>query len=125
VSEERLVVLVDDEPYIRETISFILELEGYQVRAAVNGSEGLALIRKLKPRAVLLDAMMPEMDGFEVCRRLRADPEVTGTTVIMLTAMGQKVDEENARTAGVDHFLTKPFDDEEVLRLLDEAFSNG
>ena len=122
---ERVVVLVDDEPYIRETISFILELEGYQVRAAVNGREGLELIREVKPRAVLLDAMMPEMDGFEVCRRLRADPEVAGTTVFMLTAMGQKLDQETAHAAGVDHFLTKPFEDEEVLRLLDEAFGTG
>ncbi len=66
---------------------------------------------------------MPLMDGFEVCRRVRSDPEVAATRIIMLTAMGQRVDEERGREAGVDHFLTKPFDEEEVFRLLDKAFA--
>lgn len=119
---ERLVLLVDDEPNIRETISFILEMEGFVVRTAVNGREGLAKIRELRPRVVLLDAMMPEMDGFEVCRRVREDADLSSTTIIMLTAMGQKADRERAQAVGVDHYLTKPFDDEEVLGLLEAAF---
>ncbi len=120
---ERLVLLVDDEPNIRETISFILEMEGFVVRTAVNGREGLAKIRELRPRVVLLDAMMPEMDGFEVCRRVREDADLSSTTIIMLTAMGQKADRERAQAVGVDHYLTKPFDDEEVLGLLEAAFA--
>jgi CheY-like chemotaxis protein len=119
---ERLVLLVDDEPNIRETISFILEMEGFVVRTAVNGREGLEQIRELRPRVVLLDAMMPEMDGFEVCRRVREDADLSSTTIIMLTAMGQKADRERAQAVGVDHYLTKPFDDEEVLGLLEAAF---
>jgi CheY-like chemotaxis protein len=120
----RTVVVVDDSPSIRETISFILEMEGYQVRSAVNGAEGLELLRDVRPKAVLLDAMMPEMDGFEVCRRVRQDPELSDLVVIMLTAMGQKVDEERAREAGVDHFLTKPFDHEEALSLLEGIYGS-
>ena len=120
----RTVVVVDDSPSIRETISFILEMEGYDVRSAVNGAEGLALIRDVRPKAVLLDAMMPEMDGFEVCRQVRQDPELSDLVVIMLTAMGQKVDEERAREAGVDHFLTKPFDHEEALSLLEGIYGS-
>ena len=120
----RTVVVVDDSPSIRETISFILEMEGYDVRSAVNGAEGLALIRDVRPKAVLLDAMMPEMDGFEVCRQVRQDPELSDLVVIMLTAMGQKVDEERAREAGVDHFLTKTFDHEEALSLLEGIYGS-
>jgi CheY-like chemotaxis protein len=120
----RTVVVVDDSPSIRETISFILEMEGYDVRSAVNGAEGLELLREVRPKAVLLDAMMPEMDGFEVCRHVREDPELSGLVVIMLTAMGQKVDEERAREAGVDHFLTKPFDHEEALSLLEGIYGS-
>ena len=120
----RTVVVVDDSPSIRETISFILEMEGYQVRSAVNGAEGLELLRDVRPKAVLLDAMMPEMDGFEVCRRVRQDPELSDLVVIMLTAMGQKVDEDRAREAGVDHFLTKPFDHEEALSLLEGIYGS-
>ena len=122
MTSKGLVLLVDDEPNIRETISFILEMEGYEVRTAVNGRDGLAKIRELRPRVVLLDAMMPEMDGFEVCRTVRDDPELGSTTIVMLTAMGQKVDRDRAEAVGVDHYLTKPFDDEEVLGLLEAAF---
>lgn len=126
MSHQRTIAVVDDSPTIRETISFILEMEGFDVETAVNGVEGLDLIQRIRPRAVLLDAMMPEMDGFEVCRRVRADDRLTGVAVIMLTAMGQKVDEERAREAGVDHFLTKPFDHEEALTLLGPLYDcNG
>jgi DNA-binding response OmpR family regulator len=122
MSGERLVLVVDDEPNIRETVGFILEMEGYDVEKAVNGREGLEKIRSLRPRAVLLDAMMPEMDGFEVCRRVKEDPELAGTTIIMLTAMGQDTDRRTAMEIGADHFLTKPFDDEEVLAILSEVY---
>lgn len=114
------VVLVDDSPSVRATVSFVLEREGFEVHTAVNGREALGVIGAVRPRAVLLDAMMPEIDGFEVCRRLRANPELADTLVIMVTAMGQRIDEENARDAGVDHFLTKPFDLDRVLELLEE-----
>lgn len=122
MSSDRLVLVVDDSPSIRETISFILEMEGFEVASAVNGREGLERIRELRPRAVLLDAMMPELDGFEVCRTVKQDPELAATVIIMLTAMGQRVDEERAHEAGVDFFLTKPFDHEEALELLNDIY---
>lgn len=122
MSSERLVLVVDDSPSIRETISFILEMEGFRVESAVNGREGLDRIRALRPRAVLLDAMMPELDGFEVCRQVKQDADLAATVIIMLTAMGQRVDEERARDAGVDFFLTKPFDHEEAVELLNDIF---
>jgi DNA-binding response OmpR family regulator len=122
VSTSRKIVVIDDSPSIRETIAFILESEGYAVITATNGREGLNLIRDTKPRAVLVDGVMPEMDGFELCRQVRTDATIAGTRVIMLTSMGQQVDQERARTVGVDHFLTKPFDEDEILALLDTIY---
>jgi two-component system alkaline phosphatase synthesis response regulator PhoP len=113
-----LVLVVDDEPNIRETIGFILEMEGFQVATATNGEEALDEVRRLRPPVVLLDAMMPLRDGFEVCRAIKADPRLAGVRVVMLTAMGQKIDHERALAAGADHFVTKPFDEVELLALL-------
>lgn len=115
---EPLVLLVDDEPNIRETVSFILEMEGFRVVTAEDGEEGLEKIRALKPPVVLLDAMMPRRDGFDVCRTVKADPSLAGVKVVMLTALGQKADQERGQAAGADYYVTKPFDEEELLALL-------
>lgn len=113
-----LILLVDDEPSIRETLSFILEMEGFRVETACDGEEGLAKIRVFKPPVVLLDAMMPRRDGFDVCRTVKADPRLAGVKVVMLTALGQKADQEKGVAAGADFYLTKPFDEDELLVLL-------
>ena len=117
------VVLVDDEANIRETIAFILDAEGVEVATAVDGVEGLAAVRRLKPKVVLLDVMMPRMDGYEVCRAIRQDANLIGTYVIILTAKGQRSDEQMAHEVGADLYLSKPFDDEVVLRLIGEVFA--
>jgi CheY-like chemotaxis protein len=124
VSRARVIAVVDDSPSVRETIGFILTMEGYEVHTATNGSEALDLVRSLKPPAVLLDVMMPGIDGIEVCRRLKADPEVADTCVVMITTMAQRIDRERAEAAGVDRFLTKFFDDEQVLAILDEVYGS-
>jgi len=117
-AERRLVLLVDDEPSIRETLSFILEMEGFRVETAVDGDEGLAKIRVFKPPVVLLDAMMPRRDGFDVCRAVKADPGLQGVRVVLLTALGQKADQEKGIAAGADFYVTKPFDEDELIALL-------
>jgi DNA-binding response OmpR family regulator len=113
-----LVLVVDDEPSIRETIGFILEMEGFAVATAEDGEQGLEAIRRLRPPVVLLDAMMPKRDGYDVCRTVKNDPELAAVHVVMLTAMGQKRDRERGLVAGADHFVTKPFDEAELLSLL-------
>lgn len=115
---EPLILLVDDEPSIRETVSFILEMEGYRVVTAANGDEAIEQIRRLQPPVVLLDAMMPRRDGFDVCRTVKMDPQLAATKIVMLTALGQKTDQEKAMVAGADFYVTKPFDEEELLALL-------
>ena len=113
-----LVLVVDDEPNIVETLSFVLEMEGFRVATAEDGEQALAQVAALHPPVVVLDAMMPRRDGFDVCRTIKADPGLAGVHVVMLTAMGQKADRERALAAGADHFMTKPFDEEELLALL-------
>lgn len=117
------VVLVDDEANIRETIAFILDAEGVEVATASDGIEGLAAVRRLKPKVVLLDVMMPRMDGYEVCSAIRQDPNLIGTYVIILTAKGQRSDAQKALEVGADLYLTKPFDDEVVLKVIGEVFA--
>ena len=120
-----LVLVVDDEPSIRETIGFILEMEGFAVATAEDGEQALARVAALHPPVVVLDAMMPRRDGFDVCRTIKADPGLAGVHVVMLTAMGQKADRERALAAGADHFMTKPFDEEELLALLRRLTGQG
>lgn len=117
------VVLVDDEANIRETIAFILDAEGVEVATAADGVEGLAAVRRLRPKVVLLDVMMPRMDGYEVCRAIRQDPNLIGAYVIILTAKGQRTDERKSLEAGADLYLSKPFDDEVVLRVIGQVFA--
>lgn len=120
---DRPVLIADDEPSIRETAAYILECEGYRVLRAANGEEALAVARREVPAAILLDISMPRKDGLEVCREIKADPALSGIHVILLTARGQKKDEAEGLAAGADAYLTKPFDDEEVLRRLADVFA--
>ena len=116
------VVLVDDEPNIRETVAFILEAEGFEVRTAGDGIAGLEMVRKHRPKVVLLDVMMPRMDGHEVCRAIRRDEELAQVFVVVLTARGQKADEMRALEVGADLYMSKPFDDEVVLDVIRDVF---
>ncbi len=115
------VLVADDEPSIRETAAYILQCEGHRVVTAANGEEALATARTERPWAALLDVNMPHTDGFTVCRRLREDPDLKNMFVILLTARGQKKDELEGLAAGADAYLTKPFDDEEILARLEAA----
>lgn len=113
-----VIVLVDDEAGIRETLGFILEMEGFAVTTAIDGEEALSVIRRLRPAAVLLDAMLPRLDGFRVCREIKADSALSSTCVVMLTALGQQADKRRALDAGADHYFSKPFDEDELIDLL-------
>jgi DNA-binding response OmpR family regulator len=117
-----MVVLVDDEPNIRETVAFILEAEGIEVETGADGVEGLEAVKRCKPKVVLLDVMMPRMDGYEVCREIRNTPALAGVFVMILTARGQKSDEVKALEVGADLYMSKPFDDEVVLQVINEVF---
>lgn len=115
------VLVADDEPCILETTRYILESEGYDVLTARDGEEAYALAARRRPRVLLLDVMMPKLNGYEVCRRLRANPETAGAYILIVTAKGQMLDEQQALAAGADGYVRKPFDDEEVLARLERV----
>jgi two-component system, OmpR family, phosphate regulon response regulator PhoB len=109
------VLIIEDEPDIRDLLAFHLEREGYAVTKAGNGAEGLRLARAASPDLILLDLMLPEMDGFEVCRRLRQDPATQGVPLVMLTARGDEVDRVLGLELGADDYVVKPFSPREVV----------
>jgi putative two-component system response regulator len=114
-----LVLIVDDEYIGRETLQAVLEGEGYELEMAENGLEAIEKAKKLLPDVILLDVMMPGMTGFEVCQRIRNDPEIAEIPIIILTALDDRESLLNALKAGADDFISKPFDRYELrARLL-------
>ncbi len=115
----KTIAIVDDEVHIRALLEQTLEdLDGAtEILTAVNGAEGLALIERKRPNLVFLDVMMPLMNGYEVCAAVRKNPDLAGTTIVMLTAKGQESDRARGIEAGAHHFVTKPFDPDEILEL--------
>jgi phosphate regulon transcriptional regulator PhoB len=111
----RTVLIADDEKDIIDLVSYNLTREGFHVLAADDGLESLAMIKKTHPDIVILDWMMPEMDGLEVCRRLRQDPDTSRTPVIMLTARTETFDKVLGLEMGADDYLTKPFHIRELV----------
>ncbi len=109
------VLLVDDEIMITSPLAHALTQAGYQVTVADNGRDGLALAREKKPDVVVLDVMMPQMDGWDVCRALRQDSTVP---ILMLTALGDEVDRILGLELGADDYLTKPFSTRELIARL-------
>ncbi|MDI6711508.1 MAG: response regulator transcription factor [Bacillota bacterium] len=110
-----LVLVIDDEPHILELIKFNLEKSHFDVMTATDGREGLNAARRRKPDLIILDIMLPEMDGYQVCRALRADPGLADVPVIMLTARDQELDKVLGLELGADDYVTKPFSPRELL----------
>lgn len=115
----RKVLIVDDEPDLIELVSYNLEQAGYDVISASDGFRALQLATEHKPNLVLLDVMMPEMQGAEVARRLRADPRTGSTPIIMLTARGTEHDQLTGLSAGADDYIVKPFSMKVLLARMD------
>ena len=108
------VLLIEDEPNISEAIRFILSRDGCEVVVLAEGTGAVACARAARPDLVILDLMLPGMSGLEVLAALRAEPETEGLPVMMLTAKGQGRDREAAERAGVSHFMTKPFSNDDI-----------
>ncbi|MBK8616018.1 MAG: response regulator [Anaerolineales bacterium] len=113
------ILIVDDDPAGRQTLESILDEQGYQLEFAENGAQALQMIRQILPDVILLDVMMPGMDGFEVCRQVRSDPAIAEIPIIMLTALDDRRSFLNGLESGADDYLTKPYDRHELrARLL-------
>jgi two-component system, OmpR family, alkaline phosphatase synthesis response regulator PhoP len=102
------ILLADDEPDVIEIIKFNLDQEGYQVKTATNGSEAVKKAKKTFPHLIIMDVMMPEMDGIEACEILRKDPKFNNTIIMFLTARGEDYSYVAAFDAGADDYVTKP-----------------
>lgn len=113
--EKRKILLVDDDPLIRRIVTKTLTANGYQVLEASSGAEGLALARSQPPDLILLDLMMPGMDGFEVCAALRQDSLTVNVPVLMLTALDQTDAKVRGLQTGADDYITKPFNLDELI----------
>ncbi len=118
------ILIVDDEAHIRLLIEQTLEEledEGVEILTAENGEEALEIIRSEKPRLVFLDVMMPKMNGFDVCQRVKTELGMRDVYVIMLTAKGQEYDKHRGEEVGANLYMTKPFDPDELLARAREA----
>ncbi len=103
------ILIVDDEPDILELLAFNLSQEGFRVTCVLNGENALAVARDHVPDLVLLDLMLPDVDGFEVCRQLKSAPRTSHIPIVMLTAKGEEVDIVTGLELGADDYVTKPF----------------
>jgi CheY-like chemotaxis protein len=113
------VLVVDDDPTILRLLQVNLEMEGHEVLTAGDGHEALERLREGAPEVVLLDVMMPGLDGWQVCERIRADPDLATTPVVILSARAQQSDLERGAQAGADAYITKPFDPLELVELVE------
>jgi DNA-binding response OmpR family regulator len=124
VKQPPRVLIVDDEPNIVLSLEFLLRQRGIEVAVARDGESALAAVEATPPDVVLLDVMLPGIDGYEVCRRLRADPRLVGMRIVLLTARGREVERVRGLEEGADLYVTKPFSTQhlmaEVERLLGE-----
>ncbi|WP_269622245.1 response regulator transcription factor [Prochlorococcus marinus] len=109
------VLLVDDEPGIRNAVQAYLNDEGFDVSTAVDGEDGLQKAQQILPDVVITDVMMPRCDGYELLKKIREDERLGGTPVIFLTAKGMTIDRTQGYQAGVDDYIPKPFDPDELV----------
>lgn len=109
------IMIIDDESNIVELVRYNLEMNGYKVLFAFDGNEGLNIVKEKKPDLILLDVMLPGIDGFDVCKAIKKDKEIENIPVIMLTAKGEEFDKILGLELGADDYITKPFSIRELL----------
>jgi DNA-binding response OmpR family regulator len=120
--DKKTVVCIEDEPEMIDLIKLILGRKGFDLVGAIGGREGIETVRRLKPDLVLLDLMMPDMDGWEVYQQMKADDELKNIRVIVVTAKAQSIDKVlGLHIAKVDDYVTKPFGPQELLQSVNRA----
>ena len=119
------ILIVDDEPNIVMSLEFLMRKNGYQVGIARNGTEALAAIDQTPYDLVLLDVMMPDVDGYQVCRHIRESPARAGTKVIFLSAKSQPADVQQGYAAGADLYIPKPFSTRQLMEKVRELLGSS
>lgn len=121
--EKKTLLVVDDEPDLRESIAIRLKTSGYRVMTASDGLEALKKARSLSPDLILLDLMLPKMDGYKVARLLKFDDRYSRIPILVLSARGQDLDKEMAARVGADDYLVKPFSSADLLARIKKLLS--
>jgi DNA-binding response OmpR family regulator len=114
--DSKKILIVDDEPDLVETVRFPLEMEGYHVLVSYNGEDALTQAHKENPDLILLDLMLPNLDGYKVCRLLKCDDQYKHIPILMLTAKSQERDRALGMETGANEYITKPFDIRDLLK---------
>lgn len=112
---KREVLVVEDDPEINELVGAYARLAGFEYRSALDGATALAEVRRHTPSVIVLDLMLPDFDGFEVCRRVKREPGMGNVPVIILTALDNEISRRQGREAGAADYLTKPFDPDRLI----------
>lgn len=119
------ILVVDDEVYIVHILEFSLSMEGYEVLTAFDGEEALQVVEENSPDLIVLDIMMPKIDGYEVCRHLRSEERFADIPIILLSAKGRPIDREEGMKAGANDYITKPFRPRKLLEKIEELLSEA
>jgi len=118
------ILIVDDEPSIIVPVQFLMEQNGYDVMVAFSGEEAMEIIADKKVDLILLDIMLPVIDGFEVCQRVRENPQWNKIKIILLTALGSDANVEKGLALGADAYITKPFSNVDIVEQVKELLEN-
>jgi len=116
----RRILIAEDEPSIVLSLEFLLSEAGHEVFTATTGTDALKLAQERKPDLIVLDVMLPVVNGFEVCRTLRADPDLRGTRILMLTARGREQEVARGLALGANAYITKPFGTRELMKVVED-----
>jgi two-component system alkaline phosphatase synthesis response regulator PhoP len=120
--DQKKILIADDNENIRDALTYLLEDEGYELMLAKDGADALRKVRERKPDILFLDIMMPEINGYDVCRTIKNDPDLKSIYIIMLTAKGQVAEQERGKDVGADEYIVKPFSPMEILAKVKQHF---
>jgi two-component system alkaline phosphatase synthesis response regulator PhoP len=122
--DQKKILIADDNENIRDALTYLLEDEGYELLLAKDGADTLRKVRERKPDILFLDIMMPEINGYDVCRTIKNDPDLKSIYVIMLTAKGQVAEQERGKEVGANEYIVKPFSPMEILARVKSLLQN-
>jgi DNA-binding response OmpR family regulator len=125
MTEKKTILLVDDEPDLLESLAIRFKASGYNVLTAVDGLDALQKARTLSPNLIILDLMLPKMDGYKVARLLKFDNRYSHIPILILSARGQDLDKEMGKNAGADDYMVKPFDSVDLISRVERLLSSS
>ncbi|MBU0471230.1 MAG: response regulator [Nanoarchaeota archaeon] len=118
------VLIIEDEEYIANAEKLILQDE-FKVFVAHNGNEGLSMAKRLRPDVIVLDIMLPQMSGYELCQKIRDEKTIANTKVVMVTAKSEQADEDMGKYTGANEYITKPFEPEDLISAVHKVLKKG